>query len=82
MDLSKSVIIPQADFEMLQEAAWNQPPVTIGDRVATDVQTLVFCTIFGGAVLAVTWGWAKAMDWRETKIYQRKIAEAEFRNNM
>ena len=80
-DLSNSVIMPQEDFLMLQEAAWNQPKVTIGDRVATDVQTLVFCTILGGAILAVTWGWHKAADWREEKHYQRS-AEADYMNNL
>lgn len=71
MDLSTSVIIPREDFLELQTAAYNQPPASGKERIGNALQIIVFCSAAAAAVTAASWGWAKAVDWREERAFQR-----------
>jgi len=81
MDLSNSVIIPREDFLELQQVAWSQTPTEGKERVASVVQTAAVFAIIAAAITAGTWGWAKAMEWREKKSFERMTHEPEFRNH-
>jgi hypothetical protein len=77
MDLSNSVIMPREDFLELQAVSSSQTPTTTSDRLATTAQTFAFFAILAGSVTAGSWGWAKAMDWYDSKKFDREIANAE-----
>lgn len=77
MDLSQSVIMPREDFVELQEAAWSSLPQSFGDRAASMMQTTVVCTVLAGAVVASSWGVAKAMDWYDERSWKRKKTTTE-----
>lgn len=79
MDLADSVIMPAEDFAELQLAAWSpSPKPTAGQRLGSTVQTIVVSAALSGAVAAACWGWAKAMDWREEKTFQRMQRDPKF----
>ncbi len=81
MDLANSVILPREDFIELSTVAWNQPPTSAKERVATTLQT---STIFMGAALAFgagSWIWYKAMARLEDKKHENLIAEIDAREN-
>jgi hypothetical protein len=80
MDLSNSVILPRDDFAELQEAAWNQPAATLKERAGGTAQMLIICAGIAGAITAASWGWAKAMDWREEKELQRAMTHPKYQN--
>lgn len=73
-DLKNSVILPREDFLELQTAAWDPNSLTVNSRIATTVQTTLVFAAMAGAVAAGTWGWAKAMDWKEKRSFDRKMA--------
>lgn len=77
MELSNSVILPREDFVELQTAAWSQTPASAKDRIAGTVQTTIIFGAMAAAVTAGTWGWAKAVDWREERAFQRRQRELE-----
>jgi hypothetical protein len=78
-DFSNSVIIPREDFIELQTVAFdNQHDTTVGERIGTIIQTTTVLAGVAGAFAAASWGWAKAMDWYETKQHERKLAEKQF----
>jgi hypothetical protein len=78
-DLSNSVIMPREDFIELSTVAFDNSHVpTAGERVATTVQTLTVFSGLAAAVTAATWGWAKAVDWREKKQHERELAKRQF----
>lgn len=77
MDFSNSVIMPREDFIELQTAAWDQLPLSVKDRVATTIQTTSICLGIATAVVAGTWGWAKAMDWLDQRTHDRKYADVK-----
>lgn len=79
MNLADSVIIPREDFAELEAVAYNQDPTPLGERVASTVQTTLVLAGMAAAVTAGSWGWAKAMDWLETKRHNRTIVEIDRR---
>jgi len=74
MELSQSVIMPREDFQELQIAAWDNDQ-TLGDRVATIVQTTIVITIVATAFAGGTWAYAKAMTWKDQKTHEREMAK-------
>ena len=81
MNLENSVILPREDFVELQEAAWAQTPATLGERVAGTVQTSLVCFGIAAAVTAGTWGWAKALDWKDERRLARMREELKLKNS-
>lgn len=81
-DLNNSVIMPREDFLELSTVAFDNHHIPApSERIA---QTLQTTAIFGGIALAVTlgtWGWAKAVEWREKKQHERQMALLEFKLN-
>lgn len=80
-DFTDHVIVPREDFNELQSAAFDN--ATIGERVATAAQSTLFLGSAAGAFVLASWGWAKAMDWREERKFQRavkrdKVKETEY----
>lgn len=72
-DLSNSVIMPREDFIELTTVAFDNHHVpTASERAGGIVQTTLYCAILGSTVVAVTWGWAKALDWRDEKKAKRE----------
>lgn len=76
--LTNSVILPVEDFRELSEVAWNQPPATGKERVESVLQTTAIVAACAAAFSAASWGWAKAVNWRDKKSHERKLAEAKF----
>ena len=76
LDLSTSVIMPRDDFQELVTVAFNQTTTT-GERVATSVQTFVFCTTVVTAFAGGMWAWYKSMAKLEDKKLANNIMEAE-----
>lgn len=72
MDLENSVIVPQDTFAELQTAAYSNQ--TLGERAASVAQTTAVFGAMGGAFVLATWGWAKAMDWRDERAYKRTLS--------
>lgn len=73
MDFRNLNVLSDEAFQELQEAAWTPaPPRSFGDRMGSSVQTIVVCASLAGAVTAASWGWAKAVDWREERSFNRK----------
>lgn len=78
-DLSNSVIMPREDFIELSTVAFDNSHVpTAGERVANTAQAISVFAGIAGAVTAATWGWAKAVDWREKKQHERELAKRQF----
>ena len=77
MDLSNHVILPREDFIELQTAAWDHPQLPVKDRFVNTANTSLVFIAMAGAVTLGTWGWVKALDWREEKAYQRRMRQAE-----
>lgn len=77
MDFNNSVIMPREDFLEMQAVAWNQPTPSGKERVAQTAQTTLIFAAMSGAVVAGSYGWAKAMDWLDEKRFQRKMRENE-----
>lgn len=73
MDLSNHVILPREDFIELQTAAWNQPQLPVKDRFVNTANTSLVFMAMAGAVTLGTLGWAKAVEWKEEKAFQRKM---------
>lgn len=80
MDFSNSVILPREDFVELQEAAWSNDPQPTAERIASVAQTFTVFAIVTGAVLAMSWGYHAAADWRERKAFERRLKQARPRN--
>lgn len=78
-DLSNSVIIPRDDFLELEAAAYTAPPKTVGDRAAATVQTTLWFAAAAAAVTAGSWGWAKAVDFRERRQHERQMATMQWK---
>lgn len=81
MNLENSVILPREDFVELQEAAWAQPTATLGNRVASTLQTTIICFSAAAAVTAGTWGWAKACDWKDERALARAKEDPKYKVN-
>jgi hypothetical protein len=77
MDFNSIAIIPLDEYAELQSTAWNLPSASFKDRVGTTAQTFVFCAIVTAGVVAGSWGWAKAMEWREAKAFERDMRKIE-----
>jgi len=75
MDLSNHVIVPREDFIELQEVAYNQPTPSLGERAASTAQTTLVFAGIAAALTAGSYGWAKAMDWREERQLRRHMAK-------
>lgn len=77
--LSDSVILPREDFLELQAVAFdNTYNPTLGERVAQTLQTAGIFGSMAAAVVVGSWGWAKAMEWREQKQHERFLAKVQF----
>ena len=72
MDLSNHVILPRDEYVELQTAAWDQTPTTVKDRISGTVQTTLIFAGFAAAVTGASYGWAKAVDWLETRRLERE----------
>lgn len=72
-DLSDHVIIPRADFADLQFEAYSSTPLTQSERNAGLVRGTIFMVAAAACVTAGSWGWAKAVDWREERALQRRM---------
>lgn len=81
MSLENSVILPREDFVELQTAAWAQNPPSASERVGSTIQTTFICMGVAAAVTAGTWGWAKALDWKDERRLARVRAEHEIKNS-
>lgn len=71
-DLNETVIMPREDFLELQAATYDPNSTTLATRAASTAQTALVFGSMAGAVVAGSWGWAKAMDWLEERNFQRK----------
>lgn len=74
MDISKSVILPREDFLELQANSFNRPPMSFNQRAASALQTAVYLTVLSVSITAMSYGWAKAMDWLDQKKFDRRLA--------
>lgn len=74
-DFSNSVIMPREDFIELQTAAWDNDQ-TVGDRALATLQTTLVFTAIAGCVAASSWAYAKAMNWKDEKAFERAMREA------
>lgn len=78
-DLSNSVILPREDFlEMSQVAFDNQHVPSAGERTASVLQTTAVFGVMAGAIAAATWGYAKAIDWRDSRQHTRALEMLQF----
>lgn len=77
MDLSNHVILPREDFIELQTAAWDHPQLPVKDRFVNTANTSLVFLAMAGAVTLGTLGWAKALEWREEKAFQREARRRE-----
>lgn len=76
-ELKDSVILPREDFLELQAETYRPNPTTRKDRMEATAQTFAFCAIVAAAVTAGSFGWAKAMEWRESKTFAREMRRIE-----
>lgn len=82
-DFSNSVIMPREDFIELSTAAFDNhhtPPLS--ERAASTAQTTFIFAAMAAAVTAGSWGWAKAVDWREKQAHERKMDELKVKDNL
>lgn len=77
MDFSNSVIMPREDFIELSAVAWNQPPTSPAERIASTLQTTAFFTVAALAFSVSTWAWYRLMSKLEDKKLENAIYEAE-----
>jgi hypothetical protein len=78
-DLQNSVIMPREDFIELSQVAFDNAHVpTFGERAGQITQTTMVLGALTGAFVMSAWGWAKAMDWFETRKHDRNLAERQF----
>ena len=78
-DLSNSVIMPREDFVELSTVAFDNSHVpSAGERIASVTQTTAVFAVMGGAIVLVTAGCTKVIDWYETRVHNRKLAELQF----
>ena len=80
MDLTNHVILPREDFVELQTTAYEQTQ-TIKERVVGTIHYTVVCGVTAGVVAASSWAYAKAMDWKDAKSFERELERAELNNN-
>jgi len=77
--LYNSVIMPREDFMELSQVAFDNSHVPgFGERAGQVTQTTFILGAVAGAFVACAWGWAKAMDWYETRQHERSLAEKKF----
>ena len=78
-NLSESVIMPREDFIELSTVAFDNHHVpSASERVGTTLQTTAVFAGIAAAVTAGSWGWAKAITWREKKQHERELAKLQF----
>jgi|SRR5881398_918091 len=77
LDLSNSVILPREDYQELSEAAWNQTPTAIKDRLAQTAQTTIVCTLLVGAISGGMYVYYKLQSKLEDKKHEQRLAEIE-----
>jgi len=81
-DLSNSVIMPREDFVELSTVAFDNSHVpSASERVASVAQTTAVFGVMGAAIIGVTWGCTKAVDWLEERRLRRMKAESEINTN-
>ena len=81
MRLSDSVIIPRAEFEELEFAAYTSPKKNIQERAIDTVQASVLIVVTGAVMGVVTWVWVKTQDKIDEKNRQRRLREDETLGN-
>lgn len=77
MNLSDSVILPREDFIELQTVAWNQPPQSASERIASITHTTTIVAVLTVAWGAGCWAWYKAMAKLEDKKLANSLTELE-----
>ena len=77
--LSESVIMPREDFIELSTVAFDNHHIpSVSERVANTIQITAVFGVMAAAVTAGSWGWAKAVEWRERKAHERGMEKAQF----
>lgn len=64
------VVLPADDFRELQATAHQN--LTLGERAASTAQTSLVFGAIAGAFVAASWGFARAVDWRDRRKHERE----------
>lgn len=81
-DLKNSVIMPREDFIELSTAAYDNHHVpSAGERIGSTLQNTILFAGIAATVTAGTWGWAMALDWRESRKLRRDMERAQFQKD-
>jgi hypothetical protein len=75
--LENSVILPRDEFTALVEDAHYAPTPTGRERVESVLHTTAIVAACAAAFSAASWGWAKAVDWRDKRKHERKLKEVD-----